>query len=150
MSTDNSNRFTFKAAAFLVLKEEGKILLYQRKNTVHEDGNYSFVAGHLDGGETAQQALAREAKEEANIDILPEDLEVVHVLHNKNPKDGIEYFNVFMVPKRWSGEIKNMEPEHCGDLSWFPIASLPDNTINYINAVLGHIELGQFYSNFGW
>ena len=149
MSTDNTHRFNFRSAAFLVLKEEGKILLYQRKNTVHEDGNYSFVAGHLDGGETAQQAVAREAKEEANIDIAPEDLEVVHVMHNRSP-GGVEYFNVFLTPKRWSGEITNMEPDSCGDLSWFPIADLPPNTINYIRSVLGAIEMGVFYSNFGW
>lgn len=123
--------------------------MYQRINAVHENGNYGFVAGHLDGSETAEEAIAREAKEEANIDVLPEDLEVVHVLHNRST-DGVEYFNIFLAPKRWSGEIKNMEPDHCGDLAWFPIAELPPNTIDYIHAVLGHIEMGQFYSNFGW
>ena len=149
MSTDHSDKFLFRAAAFLVLKKEGKILLSLRKNTKHEDGKYGFVAGHLDGSETAQEAIAREAKEEANIEIDSEDLEVVHVSHNKS-SDGIEYFQVYLIPKRWNGEIRNLEPEKCGDLSWFPIAELPENTIEYIREVLGHIEMGQFYSNYGW
>jgi 8-oxo-dGTP diphosphatase len=149
MSQEFRDKFTFRAAAFLVLKQEGKILLSLRKNTKHEDGKYGFVAGHLDGNETAQQAIAREAKEEANIDIDPEDLEVRHVSHHKS-SDGMEYFQIYLIPKRWGGDIQDLEPEKCGDLSWFPIAEMPGNTIDYIREVIGHIEMGQFYSNFGW
>ena len=37
------------SAVYLVLIEDGKILLSRRFNTGFEDGNYSLPSGHLDG-----------------------------------------------------------------------------------------------------
>ncbi|MFH0856765.1 MAG: NUDIX hydrolase, partial [bacterium] len=45
-------RFKVIPAVYLFLEEDGKILLLRRFNTGYEDGNYAFVSGHLDGGES--------------------------------------------------------------------------------------------------
>jgi len=78
-------RFTLVPASYLILIRESKILLLRRFNTGYEDGKYSMVAGHLDGNETVIQTIIREAREEAGVELQAQDLEVVHVMHRKQP-----------------------------------------------------------------
>ena len=86
-------RFKLIPTSHLILTKNDKILLLRRFNTGYEDGNYSVIAGHLDGNETFIQAMVREAKEEGGINIKPEDLEVVHVMHRKEPnEERIDFF----------------------------------------------------------
>ena len=124
------------------------MLLLRRLNTGYQDGKYSLVAGHVDAGEYVTQAMVREAKEEAGIDIQPQDLMLVHVMHRKKPEENDERIDFFFKCSKWGGEIKNMEPHKCDDLSWFPIGQLPENTIPYIKAALGFIDSRQIYSEF--
>jgi len=140
-------RFKARIAVYLFLEKDDKILLHLRKNSGFADGLYSLVAGHLDGNEPTMQAMIREAKEEAGIDIQPEDLHVSHVMHFTE-KD--EYFNIFMTCKKWSGEIKNCEPNKCGELLFADKNNLPENTLECVKAALENIKEGKFFSEFGW
>ena len=108
--------FLIPVAVHLFLLKEDKILLLRRHNTGYEDGNYSTVAGHVDGGEQLKIAMIRETKEEVGIEIMPEDLEIVGVMHSITDK---EYISFFLKALDWSGEIKNMEPDQCSHLTWF-------------------------------
>ena len=63
--------FRIKSAVHLLLIRGSEILLLRRHNTGYEDGNYGLIAGHLDGGKQVKDAMIREAREEAGIDIAP-------------------------------------------------------------------------------
>ena len=142
------DRFTVKTAVHLFLKKEGMILLLRRVNTGYEDGNYSVVAGHLDGKESVTTAMAREAREEAAISIDPKDLKVVHVMHRT--KDDGERIDFFLTTDKWQGEPIIAEPEKCDDLSWFPLDNLPQNVIPYVRFALEQSNNGVAFSEFGW
>lgn len=143
-------RFKLIPVSHLILINDNKILLSRRFNTGYEDGNYSVVAGHLDGNETFTAAMIREAKEEAGIEIRAEDLEVVHVMHRKSPPEINERIELFLQASKWHSEPKIMEPDKCDDLKWFPIDELPANIVPYIKSAILNIQKGIFYSEFGW
>lgn len=140
-------RINLVPASYLVLINGNRILLVRRFNTGYEDGNYSMIAGHLDGNETFMQAMIREAKEEADIDVNPEDLEVVHVMHRKAAD---ERMDIFIAAKKWHGEPRIVELNRCDDLRWFAIDDLPKNVIPYVRQAVDCIRNGIFYSEHGW
>ncbi len=138
-------------ASYLVLIREDKILLLRRCNTGYEDGNYSFIAGHVEPGESSTSCIIREAEEESGIILKPEDLKVVHIMHRDSGQKNVnQRIDVFFTAERWSGEITNMEPDKCDDLSWFDINNIPENTIPYIKTVIANIRNTTFYSEYGW
>ncbi|GMX57960.1 MAG: hypothetical protein YFSK_2920 [Candidatus Yanofskyibacterium parasiticum] len=143
-------RFKIVPACYLVLVKDGKMLLSRRFNTGYEDGNYSFVAGHLNGNETFRQAMAREAKEEAGIVIDPEKLKIIHVMHRAQENSTGERVDILMTIAEWVGEIKNNEPEKCDDLSWFLIDEIPDNVVPFLKQAINCVNKGIFYSEFGF
>ncbi|TXH00299.1 MAG: NUDIX domain-containing protein [Candidatus Moraniibacteriota bacterium] len=136
-------------ASYLVLIKEGKVLLARRANTGYYDGFYSVPAGHVEAGESFNQAFMREMSEEVGIHLQPEDFVVSHVMHRK-AEDGSERTEAFYNITHWDGDIQNLEPEKCDDLSWFPIAALPKNTIPYMKHVIDCINKRVFYSEYGW
>ena len=144
-------RFKIIPAVYLVLEKDGRILLSRRYNTGHEDGNYSLVAGHLEGDESFRQAMTREAKEEAGIILNSDDLKVVHITHKrKMAGEDSERIDIFLTANKWKGEPKNMEPDKCDDLKWFSKDDLPENMVSYVGHALKQIEKNKFYSELGF
>jgi len=124
-----------------------EILLLRRHNTGYEDGHYSVIAGHLDGGEEVKRAMMREAREEAGIDIDADDLEVVHAMHRQSNDERIDFF---LKATRWRGEPVNREPHRCSELRWRRIDDLPANTIPYVRRAIENARRGVFFDSYGW
>ena len=143
-----SERFKVYAAAYLILENGGDILLSRRYQTGYQDGNYSLVSGHFDGGETAKECIIREAREEAGLELKPEDLEIVHVMHRLSSDR--EYFDVYLRAKKWTGKIINQEPDKCDDLKWFELNYLPNNMVPEVRFVLEQVNKKIYFSEFGW
>lgn len=140
-------------ASYVALIKDGKILLARRFNTEYMNGKYALPAGHVEAGETFTQCAIRETKEEIGVDIDPADLKMVHMLHRISEpewKDLRHRIDAFFVCEKWSGEIKNMEPEKCDDVAWFDINNLPENMVPYVKQAIENIGQKKLYSEFGW
>lgn len=140
-------RFTLRSAVYLILRKDNEILLSRRFNTGWMDGKYSLIAGHLDGNESVFDCMIREAKEEANIEIIREDMIPVHTMHRLSD---VEYIDFYFVVKKWEGKVKIMEPDKCDALSWFPIDNLPDNLIDCVQFAILNYKNNIAFSEFGW
>ena len=150
-----SHRVRLLSAVHLFLLRDDKVLLLRRLNTGYEDGNYSVVAGHLDGGEEVVTAAIREAREEAGIVLAPGDMQVVGVMHRNAEQERVDFF---VVSRSWSGNIVNVEPDKCDDLAWFDLDHLPANTVTYVRRALELVKAGLsrprgdgiWFDSFGW
>jgi 8-oxo-dGTP pyrophosphatase MutT (NUDIX family) len=137
----------YKSAVHLFFIQDQQVLLSCRANTGYMDGYFSAVAGHLEPGETVVQTAMREAYEEVGLTLLPEDIEVIQVMHRR---DGDERIDFFVRVHAWEGEIRNAEPEKCDKLAWFPLDALPENTVPYICQGLHNYRQGVWFGTFGW
>jgi ADP-ribose pyrophosphatase YjhB (NUDIX family) len=138
---------SFPVAVHLFLLRENQVLLLRRANTGYEDGNYSVVAGHLNGEESVTQAAIREAHEEVGIALHPTDLTVVGVMHRVSNDERIDFF---LVATTWEGMLTNQEPDKCSELRWCALDALPANTIPYVRTALENFSRGVWFAEFGW
>lgn len=146
-------RFKVTPAVYLLLRKGDKILLSRRYNTGYRDGYYSMVAGHLDGGETLREALARETKEEAGIIVKPGDLSLVHAMHIKSEvqdSNDDERLTFYFETDIFEGEPTIMEPHKCDEMKWFSVNELPPMIIDHVLQSIENIENRIDYSEFGW
>jgi 8-oxo-dGTP diphosphatase len=140
-------RFKLVPESHLFLVRDERILLLRRCKTDYEDGKYSVIAGHMEDGETAREAICREALEEIGIELTPDDLTFAQVVHRA---DRGQRIGLFFSAFRWRGEPRNMEPHKADDLRWFPLDELPDNMVPYVRTAIERWRIGAFYGESGW
>ena len=141
-------RFKLVPSVYLILKKDDTILLSLRENTGYMDGFYSLVAGHVDGNEPARFACVREAKEEANMDILVEELKVGCIMHRLAEER--ECIDMFFILENYNGTIENTEPQKCGGLKYFDLDNLPENIIPYIKTAIENALNNVVYCEYGF
>ncbi len=101
----------------LMLLDNDRILAECRKATKQLlPGVLAIPGGHVEAGETPEQALVREAAEELGI-ALQDPRFVCSLLHRAQEFRRLSYFAV----TGWSGEIMVREAEA---LRWVPLAAL--------------------------
>lgn len=147
------NRAHLVGAMHLFLPRNGKILLQRRANTGYLDGHYTVPGGHIEPGESAVYALAREAEEEIGIQVVPAALTMAHVMHRRSTLTDCgnsERVDFFFTAEWWDGDITNREPHKCDEVGWYPVTDLPQATIPYVRAAINYHRDGRPYSQQGW
>jgi ADP-ribose pyrophosphatase YjhB (NUDIX family) len=123
----------FPVSVHIFFERDGLVLMMRRQGTGFCDGMYSVPAGHVMQEESIFEAAAREAGEEVGLEVSPATLFVVGVMHRRSTEARIDFF---IKAERWAGEPRNMEPDKCDEVAWFPKSSLPDDTIPYMRRAL--------------
>jgi mutator protein MutT len=106
-----------------VILRDDEILLLLRKKAP-EAGSWTIPGGKVEFGETVEQAILREVKEEIGVDgrvIAPLGV-TDHILIEEHSHWVSQRFLVELI-----GEPQNMEPQSHEEMRWFPISELPDN-----------------------
>ncbi|MEX2225096.1 MAG: NUDIX domain-containing protein [Dehalococcoidia bacterium] len=142
-----TRRHTMPVAVHVVLVRDGEVLLLLRANTGYEDGSYSVIAGHVEPGEQIIDAAVREAREEAGIELDADALRIGGVMHRRAEDERIDYF---VTAARWRGDLRNAEPEKCGELRWCARTALPPNTVAYVRRAIENGVGGPWFESFGW
>ena len=97
-------------AASGIILQNHKILLLQRSNyTQHYSGYWGCPGGRAELGETAEENVIREVKEECNLDFKPTKIIKTGIWQNRK-------FYRFL--GNWSGKIRIQEEEVI-DFNWF-------------------------------
>lgn len=139
----------YGAVLLLFYRNEGEeILMLKRRNTGYADGQWSVVAGRMDGMEEVKSAAVREAKEEAGVTIDPSNIQVVGVMHRRNQQ--YEWVDFYLRVDEWSGDISNCEPHKCEELSWFSVQHLPADTIPYVAKAIHRKDGTMWFESEGW
>jgi 8-oxo-dGTP pyrophosphatase MutT (NUDIX family) len=149
-------RFVVVPAAYVFLLRDGvsgpEVLLHLRQNTGFMDGHWAAgAAGHVEKGETAYDAVRREALEELGItDLALEFVTSMQRTRGGEPID--ERIDFFFTARSWSGEPRITEPEKAADLRWYPLDDLPDPVVPHELSVLDALRSGtaKAYTTFGF
>jgi A/G-specific adenine glycosylase len=105
--------------AAVIRNRKGEVLIAQRREKDMLGGLWEFPGGKQETGETIQQCITRELKEELGINVQVEDfLTTVHHAYSHFTMDMHTYF----------GRIKSGRPRplHCQDYRWVRIPNLRD------------------------
>lgn len=133
-------------ASHLFLFDKGQVLLQRRFQTGYYDGHYSVPAGKLDDRESPIDCIARESMEEIGLPLLPEQVEMAHVMHHASA-DGL-WVNFFLTRTLTQADPRPRicEPDKSDELRWCDPESLPPNTVPYVRAALASVIKGERYS----
>jgi 8-oxo-dGTP diphosphatase len=133
-------------SAYLFLVKDGKLLLMLRKNTGYYDGWYAVPAGHIEEGELPSEALAREAQEEVGIGFDPRDAKFVHAMYRDRHDETGQRADFFFVVDAWLGEPRNVEPDKCEEVAWFPLDALPEKFMPHVRDALVAWQEGRLFT----
>lgn len=126
-------------AGFIIV-EDGKAFLAKRKGS-HGEGTFGSCGGHVEYGETIEQALKREAKEELGIEI-----EVVRFLCCFNMiKYGKHYMDLEFLAKIKKGEPKILEPDRIESIGWYALDNLPQPLFEPLKIALDAYKTGKTF-----
>lgn len=114
-------------AAAIIINEKGQILLQNRADR----DKWGLPGGCQELGERFQDTVIREVKEETNLDVLEEDLELIDIVsgtsrRNDYPNGDVVINNTALYCiKKYSGELK--WDSESKEMRFFDLDDLPEN-----------------------
>ena len=115
----------------LMIIPKGDTVLFQKRgpNARHGANKYSLPGGHTEEHESITEAVVRETLEEVNVTVSC--AEFVCAVHDQRASES-DWLHMVFVATEWTGEVKNLEPDKCSEVGFYPIDSMPKETQGYI------------------
>lgn len=149
-----NGNFLIESVSFVLLTREVDgtqyVLLQERCNTGVFDNMYDVsCSGHLEWGESCQDAAVREAKEELGIVLKKENLNFVAALNIKC-NEGRQFISMAFQTDVFLGEPHIVECNKCRNLKWFSIDKLPSNLSGPAKEIIASYFNGNHYVESGY
>ena len=141
-----ANRKSVGAGAIFI--KDGKVLTVFRNNTTKNNNKYGLIGGRNEANETAQACAIREVYEEVGIELKPENLRLVHVIHSKENNE--ETIGFYFLIESWEGEPYNKASDKHERIEWIDVHNLPNNMISRNRQALELFQKNKVYSEHGW
>jgi ADP-ribose pyrophosphatase YjhB (NUDIX family) len=121
--SQNGRNLPHVGVGVIVVNPSGKILIGKRKGS--HAPYYSIPGGHLELGETFEEAAIREIREETDLDIM--DPRVICVTNNLRTyqEEGKHVASICLLATDFSGTPRVMEPDKCEGWQWCDPHNLP-------------------------
>ena len=102
------------------LMSGGKVLLVKRSpSRAYYPGVWDLFGGHVESGESLEDALRREVHEELGVEL--DSFRLFGTVHDPAEQADIHVF----VVTAWRGEPINAAPQEHTEIGWFSAAELP-------------------------
>ena len=107
----------------IIQNEQGQLLIGKRKGS--HSPYYSIPGGHLENGETFEEAAIKEIREETGLTIG--NLKLVAVTNNLRTyqESGKHYVSITFLCTQFEGVPQVMEPDKCESWNWYNPNDLP-------------------------
>lgn len=103
-----------------IFNEEGKLFITKRgQKAQNERGMWEIPGGAIEFGETCEEAIRREIREEVDVDI--EVLELLGIHDHIIPEEHQHWLAPTFICNIVKGEPKILEPEKCEQIGWFTL-----------------------------
>jgi mutator protein MutT len=106
------------AAGGVIFNDDGHVLLIKENYGRHR---YGLPGGRVDHGETPEEAVIREVREETGLEVTVTDL--IGVLHNKRWDDPL--LILAFRCEHVSGEPAIQDPSEIAEVGWYDPTSFP-------------------------
>ena len=135
----------------MILNEKNQLLLGLRNDDekkadteLHLEGTWTMPGGKIEYGETFEQAGRREVEEETSLKREERDIAPICVQTDKN--EYAHFVTIGLLAKKFSGEVKTMEPDEIVEWKWFDLNYLPMNMYFPSKKVLENYLNNRFYT----
>ncbi|MFJ6387913.1 bifunctional class I SAM-dependent methyltransferase/NUDIX hydrolase [Streptomyces sp. NPDC091972] len=91
----------------------------------HRRGTWELPGGTVEPGESLEETVVRELREETGIEARPSDVRLLGTL--LDDVDGVVRMTVAAHVTAWHGEPSDQPDERVGDWRWFALDRLPEN-----------------------
>ena len=119
------------------VKKDGKYLAGKRKGA-HGEGTWALPGGHLEWGETCEEACRREVEEETGL--LIQNIQKVTFVNTVFSAER-HYITLFFVADYEKGILTNCEPDKCEGWDWFDLGGIPEPHFEALNPAIGSLFL---------
>jgi 8-oxo-dGTP diphosphatase len=142
---------THPVDVFVLLIDDGNVLLGLRAGTGYADGQWVAPSGKLELGEDVVTAIRREAAEEIGVHFDGDEPHFAAVVHHQNPEHGrVGLVFTATLDRGRHQTPTNREPHKCAELRWFPLDAIPANTYPSTVAAITAWRTGTRLLLSGW